>query len=264
MRRLPGGYIGFRRVPAATTTNSAASGVWTLREAESLNRAGTWPTTSDPLFGSVSLLLHMDGSGSNFVDSSPLTKTITAAGTATQSAAQSKFGGKSLSLDGSSHLAASAADLSLSGLSAWTIEGWYYSTDGGRNAIEIMFANYDSFSTSSSLFFGKHTIAGGRVTVYASSGEALCSESSNLPSNEWVHYALVLSGGVIRLYRNGNETASGETSPTLSGNAVRVGGNSEAGGIYGFRGSIDDFRITKAARYTANFTPPTAAFPDSA
>jgi hypothetical protein len=204
----------------------------------------------------------MDGSGSAFVDSSPLPKTITAAGTATQSATQSKFGGKSAAFDGNSHLAASAADLSFSGLSAFTVEGWYYFADGSRNSIEIMFCNYDTFSASSSLFFGKHTVSGGRVTVYASSGDALCSESSTPPSNEWVHYALVFSGGVIKVYRNGNETASGATSPTLSGNLVRVGGNNESGGIYGFRGNIDEFRITKVARYTANFAPPTAAFPN--
>ena len=37
--RPRGGYIGFNRV--GTTT--AASGVWTVREAESLRRAGEWP-----------------------------------------------------------------------------------------------------------------------------------------------------------------------------------------------------------------------------
>jgi hypothetical protein len=48
MSRGKGGYIGFNRVPAAAFS-SAASGVWTLREAEALKRAGTWPTTfSDP------------------------------------------------------------------------------------------------------------------------------------------------------------------------------------------------------------------------
>ncbi len=39
MTRPRGGYIGFNR--AGTTT--AASGVWTAREAESLRRAGEWP-----------------------------------------------------------------------------------------------------------------------------------------------------------------------------------------------------------------------------
>jgi len=43
MSRPRAGYIGFNRVPASSALNSAASGVWTVREAESLNRAGTWP-----------------------------------------------------------------------------------------------------------------------------------------------------------------------------------------------------------------------------
>jgi hypothetical protein len=44
MRGPRGGYIGFNRVPAASAANSAASGVWTLREAEAMRRAGTWPS----------------------------------------------------------------------------------------------------------------------------------------------------------------------------------------------------------------------------
>jgi len=42
--RQQGGYVGFNRVPAASAINSAASGVWTVREAETLKRAGTWPS----------------------------------------------------------------------------------------------------------------------------------------------------------------------------------------------------------------------------
>lgn len=43
MARPRGGYVGFNRVPAASSLNSAAIGVWTQREAEALKRAGTWP-----------------------------------------------------------------------------------------------------------------------------------------------------------------------------------------------------------------------------
>ena len=43
MTRGRGGFIGTNVVPAASGLNSAASGVWNLREAESLKRAGTWP-----------------------------------------------------------------------------------------------------------------------------------------------------------------------------------------------------------------------------
>jgi len=43
-----GGYIGFNRAPAASAANSAASGVWTLREAQQFKQAGTWPTAALP------------------------------------------------------------------------------------------------------------------------------------------------------------------------------------------------------------------------
>ena len=45
---------------------------------------------------------------------------------------------------------------------------------------------------------------------------------------------------------------------------VRIGdGNDGVSPTASFSGYIDDFRITKGiARYTSNFTPPTAPFPD--
>lgn len=45
MTRPRGGIIGVNATPAASAINSAASGVWTLREAEANRRAGTWPTS---------------------------------------------------------------------------------------------------------------------------------------------------------------------------------------------------------------------------
>jgi hypothetical protein len=61
MSRARGGYIGFNRVPAAAALNSAASGVWSLREAEALKRAGTWPTLAPGGVGS-GLQLWLDAS----------------------------------------------------------------------------------------------------------------------------------------------------------------------------------------------------------
>jgi hypothetical protein len=43
---MRGGFIGTNVVPAVALYNSAASGVWTLREAEGFKRAGTWPINS--------------------------------------------------------------------------------------------------------------------------------------------------------------------------------------------------------------------------
>ena len=57
MARPRGGYIGFNRI----TTGTAASGVWTLREAESHLRAGEWPAAI-PI---QNLQLWLDGSDAN-------------------------------------------------------------------------------------------------------------------------------------------------------------------------------------------------------
>ena len=48
MSRPRGGFIGYTPQPAASAINSAAGGIWTLREAEELKRAGTWPFPIPP------------------------------------------------------------------------------------------------------------------------------------------------------------------------------------------------------------------------
>jgi hypothetical protein len=60
--RQPGGYIGFNRVPAASAINSAASGAWTLREAEAMRRAGTWPSAFGGPSSISDLQLWLDAS----------------------------------------------------------------------------------------------------------------------------------------------------------------------------------------------------------
>lgn len=56
-----GGFIGANVTPAASSPNSAASGMWNLREAESLKRAGTWPSAPPGGVGS-GLQLWLDAS----------------------------------------------------------------------------------------------------------------------------------------------------------------------------------------------------------
>ena len=65
MSRQPGGYIGFNRTPAATALNSAAVGMWKLREAEASRRAGAWPLPPpDSFFDNQSLWLDASDSSS--------------------------------------------------------------------------------------------------------------------------------------------------------------------------------------------------------
>jgi hypothetical protein len=89
--------------------------------------------------------------------------------------------------------------------------------------------------------------------------------SSISPSaNIWYHIAGVISGGSSYLFVNGSTTsgASGGVSGARTGTGTNAWlGVNGIGLARPFNGYLDDVRITAGyARYTANFTPPTAAF----
>ena len=271
MTRPRAGYVGFTRTP----TSTAASGIWTLREAEASKRAAAWPDTrpvvgSDPYFSSVSLLLHGDGSGATITDSSANTLTVTANGSVTQSATQSKFGGKSIYFNQASNTYLSVADTAVLdfGTGAFTIEMWFYPTafDIGGNATSLMAKNgndnwanawgFDVNETTLNFYIGPSpTDAGGAHGMSANTA--------------WYHIAATRdSSNVCRLFVNGVQKGGGATVSTNLDNAnALIIGSRQIGGGYGVRllgGYLDDIRITKGtARYTSGFSVPTAAFPDS-
>lgn len=95
----------------------------------------------------------------------------------------------------------------------------------------------------------------------------------NPDDDQWHHWAVSRSSGVIRLFKDGETltltTSNGSGLSFICNYGVTIGRqvgtatSSSDGNSYPFNGYIDDLRITKGvARYTANFTPPTAAFPN--
>ena len=91
-----------------------------------------------------------------------------------------------------------------------------------------------------------------------------------LSTSTWTHVAVTRSGSTVRGFLNGSLISSGTSTrdftnsyPLFVGIWGTSGGNWPSGTIDSpFNGYIDDLRITKGvARYTANFTPPTQAFP---
>jgi hypothetical protein len=85
--------------------------------------------------------------------------------------------------------------------------------------------------------------------------------------NAWHHVAVVRQSGATKIYINGVSSGTPtDTGAALINGAVplHIGAAFETG-VNSFNGYIDDLRITKGiARYTANFTPPSSAFVDSA
>ena len=97
------------------------------------------------------------------------------------------------------------------------------------------------------------------------SSDSSVTGSATIPTSTWMHIAVTKSGSNIRLFKDGTQVGSTGTFTSMySGTSpVYVGRFMDYNNIsHDLSGYIDDLRITKGyARYTANFTPPTAAFP---
>jgi hypothetical protein len=86
--------------------------------------------------------------------------------------------------------------------------------------------------------------------------------NSGLTTEAWNHIAVVRSGTTVTQYHNG--TSVGTTTVTLNLDVTEwtIGGphTGSGDGNQRFRGYIDEFRMSNVARYTSNFTAPSAAF----
>lgn len=202
--------------------------------------AATSGTPSGPL-----LLLHMEGTGSTFVDSSAYSRTVTAYGDATQATSPVKFGSKAAKfVDGTGLLQISS--LGITG--DFTLEMWFYlaalPATGSRTLVNLGVSSvaitsdgyldgpyYTAVSTSAWHYL-KISRQSGDVRRFLD-GVQVCYDDG-----EFLECEVFSNGTVSTLY-----VARGFTSGTL-----------------GLNCSIDELRITAEA--DNSLTVPTAAFPD--
>lgn len=158
--------------------------------------------------------------------------------------------------------ASSLSALPLSG--DFTIEWWQYIKSWNTPTYQAIIDNGYNSSGGITIVTGDQN---GKYAVYGGS-TLICSETTAGAAGEWVHYALTRSGSGVTLWRDGSVSADGSFSSSI-GLAYRpfaVGAYASDSGATGqmLNGYIDEFRMTKGiARYTANFTPPGAPFPNS-
>jgi hypothetical protein len=206
------------------------------------------------------LLLHFDGTNGSttFTDSSPDGLTVTGSGNAEISTAQSKFGGSSLLL--SDPAALDITPPFSFGVGDFTVEAWLYPT--ATNSFSALIEFGDHLSSPGLILLPTASAIEG----LAYSGDWLVPTAAAPPANEWSHFAAVRSDGVLYFYINGVLEGSTAYSTDLTDDSTLRIGNTEGsqeGVAYQYVGYIDELRVVLSAVYTANFTPPTAAFPDA-
>lgn len=251
--RYPGGLI--TKNPVVPSTSSAA-GIWTLEQALEYIKAGTWPSTGDPYFEYVTLLLHGNGTNgaqnNTFLDSSTNAFTITRNGNATQgtfSPFSRADGGFSNYFDGDGDYL-TWAGTTLSG--NFTVECWVYKTavDGSGYTNVFYGGGNDQFGIDQTTA-GSISLVLGASTVISASGTAVTL-------NTWHHLAWVREGSTCRAYVNGVQQGTGTSSASFTLSTI---GRYGLGG-YEMNGYISNVRITNACLYPSGttFTPSTTPF----
>ena len=219
----------------------------------------------DPDYNNVSLLLHGNGTNGSttITDNSPSPKTVTAVGNAQISTAQSKFGGASILLDGAGDYLQSPTNAEfVLGTGDFTLEAWIYPLGfAGAPNFNDYAAIFEYRTANASQVNVLLTFLGSSTLVFYVSGATRITGTA-IPTGQWTHVALCKSSGTTRMFIGGTQAGSNYSDANnYVASLFRVGGNVNADAY--FNGYIDDLRITKGiARYTANFTPPAAPFPD--
>jgi len=211
------------------------------------------------------LLLHGDGinGSTTIIDNSPSPKTVTAFGNAQISTAQSKFGGASLAFDGNGDyltLGDVSSQLLLSG--DFTIECFVR-----FNSLSTFQSICQTVWNSGGFFLFHHLDYQNKISFYVwnhNSAAPLLTQSSSMAINTFYHVAVTRAGSTFRLFVNGELESSTTSAATITLPLQYAGIYRDPSFfLYGLNGYIDELRITKGiARYTSNFTPPTAPFPD--
>lgn len=212
--------------------------------------------------GVLALLCKFDGTNGSTVFTDVAGHTMTAAGNAQISTAQSKFGGASALFDGTTDWVdvASSSDFAF-GRGDFCVEGWaYMSTNAARNKTLIDMRTAD---TQEAIWL--YITSGQKLVLYVN-GAARITDATNFATTTWVHWAVTRALGVTRLFRAGVLVGTWADPSDYAARPLRIGARyAIASSIYDeWVGNIDSMRIvTGTAIYTVAFTPPVAEFPSA-
>jgi len=191
----------------------------------------------DPYWDQVVLAMHFDG---DLVDEKGHVASSVVGGSV--STVQVRHGSSSYKMEsiGISYIQYDSADF-IMGTQDLTIEGFVYLTAHEQTLKALWFGSINPNGTLG--------------------GPGVGGVGDSVPLNQWTHIAYSRNSGVLSAFLNGVKQWDAAfivniTNPII--NAVYSNITTNPHDFY-----VDDIRITKGiARYTADFDPPTAPFPD--
>jgi len=226
----------------------------------------TVPTAPPTAIANTSLLCNF--TNGQILDSTSK-NVLETLGDAKISTAQSKWGGSSIAFDGTGDYLSVPTKYNFTlGSGDFTLEFWFRLNTVNSGGVDSNTPCLLTIGWSWGVYGPLLLLqANSGITVYASTDGSTWAinsvvTTSALSANTWYHYAMVRSGTSVKYYLNGVASA---TTSTLSGSLMSTSTNTTIGasstGAGNLNGYMQDIRVTKYARYTTNFTPPSSAFP---
>ncbi len=228
----------------------------------------TWTssgTPGDPDFADVSLLVQCNaltggaGGGVPDLSNNDVTVSVSAVGIYINETGN-PFGGACFDLANSPggtspqyFLQISSTTPATSDLTTgdYTIEAWFLQRNLSNSV--LLSSTYDDQYT---------LIANGGAITGQVCGVAVPTNSSTWTANAWHHVAIVMQSNEFTVYIDGVALGAAQSVTRTATTMTHYIGATQYGAAWD--GLIFDWRITKGvARYTANFTPPSAPFPAS-
>jgi Concanavalin A-like lectin/glucanases superfamily len=214
---------------------------------------------TDPYFASVVALLHFEGANGSTTFTDVKGGTWTGSGGVALSNASVPFGATSCLFDGSDDLITSGSYAGVQfGTGDFTIECFMASTNGTVNYQTLIQSN----NTQVEALIARGAGGVQRGVYYRNA--VILGGSGTQALGVWKHVAYSRAAGVGHVFYDGIDGPSTVTDTVnySSAGITRLG--IPTAGLQNFSGYMKEMRITKGvARYTANFTPPSAPFPDS-
>jgi hypothetical protein len=258
-------YVGADR----SATNVMNGYISSLKFTNGTAESSAVPNSPASATTNVALLLNFTNGG--IIDNAA-DNVLETVGNAQISTSVKKYGTGSLAFDGTGDWIAAPNNVEFSfGTGDFTIEAWVWldstvspNRPDFRKTVTIFSTGSANANDCSFAIYGSTSVAGVGLELYQASPSIALSVAATVATNTWVHVAWVRSGTTIYGFVDGTRYTLGTTSAAIAGSvAPKIGAANTSGYTNQFKGYIDDLRITKGvARYTANFTPPTAAFPD--
>jgi hypothetical protein len=255
-------------VLGAQATNSTANDRWPgyisnfrVVNGTALYTNATYIVPTAPLTAITNTNLLLNFTNGAIIDNAMINDLETV-GDAKTSTTISKFGGSSMYFDGTGDWLTSRNTDNIPATGNFTIEGWIYRNTAGLGIRQ------DIVNQHLDATLGRVSIsidANNKINFFqgVSPSNVLIVGTTTMAANQWYHFAVTRVGTTFTVYLNGTSEGTGTSSQNVLQIQLVVGAINSAGTYIGnLNGYLDDLRITKGyARYTANFTPPTAALP---